>query len=87
MDRRVARILTLAAALLIPTAIAAQQKAPAPAAKPVDPWAKLLLPNTHTPTPTTAAITAADLRTRLFIFAADSMQGRVTGSAENAKGV
>jgi hypothetical protein len=34
------------------------------------------LPRTHKPRPTTAAITTADLMTRLYIFADDSMQGR-----------
>jgi len=37
-------------------------------------------PRTHTPEPTTAAISAADLKTRLYIFAADSMEGRETGT-------
>src|SRR5260370_470021 len=44
------------------------------------------LPRTHTPQPTTAAITAADLMTRLYIFADDSMQGRQVGRLGNAKG-
>ena len=35
---------------------------------------------------TTAAITAQDLRTRVSIFADDSMQGRRTGTPGNAKG-
>lgn len=38
------------------------------------------LPLTHAPQPTTAAITAADLMTRLYIYAADSMMGRETGT-------
>jgi hypothetical protein len=42
---------------------------------------------THVPTPTTAAITAADLKTRLYIFADDSMQGRLLATAGNVKGV
>jgi hypothetical protein len=42
---------------------------------------------THTPTPTTAAITAADLKTRLYIFADDSMQGRLLATAGNVKAV
>ncbi|HEY1952670.1 MAG TPA: M28 family peptidase, partial [Gemmatimonadaceae bacterium] len=42
---------------------------------------------THTPAPTTGAITAADLRTRLYIFADDSMQGRLLATAGNVKGV
>ena len=37
-------------------------------------------PRTHTPEPTTAAISAADLKTRLYILAADSMEGRETGT-------
>ena len=41
----------------------------------------------HVPTPTTAAITPADLRTRLYIFADDSMQGRLLATAGNVKGV
>lgn len=36
--------------------------------------------------PTTAAITAGDLRTRLFIFADDSMRGRAAGTADNIRG-
>src|SRR5437016_1343571 len=38
------------------------------------------LPLTHRPQPTSAAISAADLMTRLYIFAADSMEGRETGT-------
>ncbi|MGH7524036.1 MAG: M28 family metallopeptidase, partial [Gemmatimonadales bacterium] len=63
-----------------------RKPAPARAATP-DPWAALLRPTTHVPTPTTAAITAADLRTRLFIFAADSMGGRFLGTPGNFMGV
>jgi hypothetical protein len=50
-------------------------------------WDLLMRPRTHTPTPTNGAITAADLRTRLFIFADDSMQGRLLATAGNVKGV
>ena len=35
--------------------------------------------------PTTAAITAADLMTRLYLYADDSMQGRETGTVGNVK--
>jgi Peptidase family M28 len=38
------------------------------------------LPLKHTPQPTSAAISAADLMTRLYIFSDDSMQGRETGT-------
>jgi len=37
-------------------------------------------PRTHAPAPTAAAITARDLETRLYIYAADSMEGRETGT-------
>jgi len=79
--------LLLVASLLIPAAAAAQVKTPGAKAAAPDPWAALLLPITHKPTPTTAAITAADLRTRLFIFSDDSMQGRFAGKPGNVKGV
>ncbi|AHG88932.1 peptidase M28 [Gemmatirosa kalamazoonensis] len=35
--------------------------------------------------PTTAAITPADLRRRLYVFAADSMMGRAAGTADNLR--
>ena len=38
------------------------------------------LPLKHAPQPTSAAISAADLMTRLYIFADDSMMGRETGT-------
>src|SRR6476469_2312000 len=50
----------------LPAALAAQQ----PTA----------LPLKHAAKPTTAAISAADLMTRLYIFADDTMQGRETGT-------
>ncbi|HYV99046.1 MAG TPA: M28 family peptidase [Gemmatimonadaceae bacterium] len=43
------------------------------------------LPRKHAPQPTTAAITANDLMTRLFIFADDSMMGRETGTEGHVK--
>jgi hypothetical protein len=79
--------LLLVAALLIPAAAAAQGAKPATRTTARDPWAPLLRSTRHTPTPTTAAITAADLRTRLFLFADDSMGGRLLGSNGNYKAV
>ena len=38
------------------------------------------------PTPTTAAITAADAMTRVYIFADDSMMGRQTGTVHHDRG-
>jgi hypothetical protein len=78
--------LLIAISILIPAGAGAQAKPAAKTAAP-DPWAALLLPTRHTPAPTTAAITAADLRTRLFIFADDSMQGRRAGTEGNVRGV
>lgn len=68
---------------------AAQQAAtPLPdAGAPPPSWDVLMRARTHTPTPTTAAITAADLKTRLYIFADDSMQGRLLATAGNVKAV
>jgi hypothetical protein len=69
MIRRFVPVAALAAAF--PTAIAAQQQR--------------ALPLKHAPQPTTAAISAADLMTRLYIFADDSMQGRETGTVGHVK--
>jgi hypothetical protein len=43
-------------------------------------------PRTHTPRPTTPAITAEDLMTHLYILADDSMLGREAGKPGNFKG-
>ena len=43
-------------------------------------------PRSHAPTPTTGAITSADLMTRLYIFADDSMLGRESGQLGNVRG-
>jgi hypothetical protein len=43
------------------------------------------LPLKHPARPTTPAITAADLMTRLYVYADDSMQGRETGTIGNVK--
>jgi hypothetical protein len=47
--------------------------------------AQASLPAQHTPRATTAAITAADLMTRLYLYADDSMAGREAGTAGNVK--
>lgn len=61
----------LLAMAALPTRVAAQRAAP--------------LPLKHRPQPTTTGITAADLMTRLYIFADDSMMGRETGTAGHVK--
>ena len=57
-----------------------------PASAPVRPVWPDEGPTTWTPRPTTAAITANDLRTRLYAFAHDSMMGRRIGELGNTKG-
>jgi hypothetical protein len=58
-------------------------RGPAPAAEaatvPTD------APLKHAPRPTSAAISAADLKTRLYVFADDSMEGREFGERGNFK--
>jgi len=49
-------------------------------------FAQAPLPLRHTPKPTTAAISAADAMTRLYIFADDSMMGRRAGDEGGLKG-
>jgi len=79
------RSLVLASSIaLIPGLLAAQAEQPAHSSVVAQPPTKL--PLKHTPQPTTSAITAADLMTRLYIFADDSMQGREAGTAGNVKG-
>ena len=65
--------LVLPAALLVATAGAAQQP-------------KQPLPLKLEPTKTTPAITVADLMTRIYRFADDTMRGRMAGSPEAMKG-
>src|SRR5690242_8661733 len=69
---------------LLPALLSAQAEQPAHSAVVPQPATKL--PLKHAPHPTTAAITPADLMTRLYIFADDSMQGREAGTIGNVKG-
>jgi hypothetical protein len=75
-------------ALAIPLALSAQAAAAQEAAGSggVVPLPPTTLPLKHAPQPTTSAITAADLMTRLYIFSDDSMQGREAGTEGNVKG-
>jgi hypothetical protein len=52
---------------------------------PKPPVVTATLPLKHDPQPTAAAITPADLMTRLYVFADDSMMGREAGTAGHAK--
>ncbi|HEU4557704.1 MAG TPA: M28 family peptidase [Longimicrobium sp.] len=76
MKRSTLRLLPLLA-LALPAAARAQA--------PADPWARLGVPRTHAPRPTTGAITPGDLRTRVYALADDSMKGRMLARPENAK--
>jgi hypothetical protein len=76
----------LASALwLAPAALAAQ--APQAPAAPVTivPQPATTLPLKHAPKRTKPAILAADLMTRLYVYADDSMQGREAGTAGNVR--
>ncbi|HEV7389934.1 MAG TPA: M28 family peptidase [Gemmatimonadaceae bacterium] len=81
------RLTPLFAALVLAGTVSAQQAATTPADGGIAPSLDVLMRGrTHVPTPTTAAITPADLQTRLYIFADDSMQGRLLATAGNVKG-
>ena len=78
---RTATGLALGALLVTPALTHAQAAAVRPAApKPV-----VELPLKHTGKPTTAAITPADLMTRVYIYADDSLMGRQVGTEYNLK--
>lgn len=70
------------------SALAGQQaiSPPSDAAAPPN-WDLLMRPRNHVPQRTTTAITPADLATRLYIFADDSMQGRLLATPGNVKAV
>ena len=82
---RLSRFALLGLAALLPALLSAQTPASQPAVA-VVPAPATTLPLKHTPEKTTAAITAADLMTRLYIFADDSMMGRDAGTLGNVKG-
>ena len=81
------RVLCVTAAIglgvLAPLAAVAQAPVERPAT--VVPLPATRLPRTHQPRPTSAAISAGDLMTRLYIIADDSMQGREAGAAGSVK--
>jgi hypothetical protein len=77
---RHAAALVLGALLTTSAACTAQMSVPARASKGGE------LPLKLAPRPTAAAITPADLMTRLYIFADDSMMGRQVGTEYNLKG-
>ena len=76
------RSLALLSLLLVPAGLAAQQ-APRPLRDTPKPAS---LPLKYKARPTSAAISAADLMSRLYVFADDSMRGREAGTAGAQKG-
>jgi hypothetical protein len=87
MRKSALRFTAIVATLAIAGSASAQMAATAPSDGGAPPnWDVLMRPRTHTPTATTAAITPADLTTRLYIFADDSMQGRLLATPGNVKG-
>src|SRR5690348_8244616 len=70
MTRPIIRVLSCAALLAAPSYLSAQNPENGPSS----------LPLKHMPEPTSPAISAGDLMTRLYVFADDSMMGRETGT-------
>ncbi|MEP7001914.1 MAG: hypothetical protein ABI969_15610 [bacterium] len=77
------RLVLAAFSLLTPALLIAQGAPPSPVI--IQPPV-VRLPVKHAPRPTSAAISAADLMTRLYIFADDSMMGREAGTLGNKMG-
>ena len=78
MRKSALRFTALVATLGIAGSASAQQAATTPFEAGAAPnWDVLIRPRTLNPTSTTAAITPSDLRSRVYIFADDSMQGRL----------
>jgi hypothetical protein len=82
------RSLALSAALLAAACARTVQESPAPASPTASPAgeAPAEMPLAYPARPTVAAITAADLMSRLYAFADDSMQGRMAGQPANDRG-
>ena len=74
----------LLAALVVPAALGAQQRPPAPAGAAAPAATN---PLKFAPRPTTPAISSTDLMSRLYIFADDSMMGREAGTEGAIKGI
>lgn len=77
----------LAIGIMAPAAPSFAQLAQTPrqAVTPTPDWDVMLRPRVRTSGPTTSAITPADLQTRVYLFADDSLNGRELGSYWNYK--
>ena len=83
---KIRSILRVAAMVALPTIAAAQTRAGASTTQQAGRVNQYGNPEKRAPRPTTAAITAADLMTRSYIFADDSMEGRDAPYESNARG-
>ncbi|HET7042334.1 MAG TPA: M28 family peptidase [Gemmatimonadales bacterium] len=79
------RTLTFVSLCLAPAALAAQGRQMPERPVTIVPQPATTFPLKHAPARTRPAITAADLMTRLYIYADDSMQGREAGTAGNVR--
>ena len=77
---------TLATLILVGTGVAASTASAQQSSQSTRPVWPDEGPRTWTPRPTEPAITANDLRTRLYQFSDDSMEGRKIGSRGDYKG-
>ena len=84
--RLTTRLVLLGASVVAPSLLSAQSAQKTRPANHAAATTTTELPRTYVGKPTTAAITAADLMTRLYIFADDSMMGRQVGTEYNLKG-
>ena len=76
-------IIRVAALILVPAIVGAQARTGATQSGRLNQYG---YPEKRAPQPTTAAITAADLMTRIYVFADDSMEGRNSPLESNARG-
>ena len=87
MRKSALRLTALVATFAIAGSASAQQAATTQReTEPAPNWDVLMRPRTHIPTQTGAAITPSDLATRVYIFADDSLQGRLLATPGNVKG-
>jgi hypothetical protein len=80
-------VITLAALLISSSAAAQQARTSSDGTAAAPAWDVLLRARNHAPTRTSGAISAEDLKTRLYIFADDSMGGRLIATPGNVKAV
>jgi hypothetical protein len=85
LQRRVERRILVVALGALASCVPQTRSAPEPRAA-SDADSVSLTERSYSGPPTEAAITAGDLKTRLYIFADDSMRGRAAGTPDNLRG-